>query len=236
MKVNLVFDNKVISTRLSKNIRLKDIINVLRNNPKLNLFDSKARFCFMDESMNYLNGDYMVVVKEEEERNYYVTAIESFPRQTAPSIELSEVISVVTNAKTKIKAEKLVGKPANFRLDLLQQMANNIGTMSTTNPILQNRANEFNHFSSLLRNMINDEMLFGNLENVQIGNIPGVIPVNNSQTQSQPIQPNEEHLKNLQDMGFPEDKCKRALIMSKNNINRATDILLNDELDYVPDN
>jgi uncharacterized UBP type Zn finger protein len=47
--------------------------------------------------------------------------------------------------------------------------------------------------------------------------------------------PDENLLKNLKELGFPEDKCRTALIMSKNNITRATDILINDELDYMVD-
>jgi len=40
------------------------------------------------------------------------------------------------------------------------------------------------------------------------------------------IEADEQLLRELQDMGFPEDRARQALINSRNNINRATEILL----------
>ena len=41
-----------------------------------------------------------------------------------------------------------------------------------------------------------------------------------------PVEADEGALKELQDMGFPEDRARQALINSHNDINRATEILL----------
>ena len=40
---------------------------------------------------------------------------------------------------------------------------------------------------------------------------------------------NESYLNELKDMGFPEDRARQALITSRNNMNRATEILLDEE-------
>ena len=41
-----------------------------------------------------------------------------------------------------------------------------------------------------------------------------------------PVEADEKALRELQDMGFPEDRARQALINSRNDINRATEILL----------
>lgn len=43
------------------------------------------------------------------------------------------------------------------------------------------------------------------------------------------VEPNEEYVTQLIDMGFEEDKARNALVRSRNNLNRATDILLSSE-------
>ncbi len=59
-----------------------------------------------------------------------------------------------------------------------------------------------------------------NLINIQIMN------------QNNNIEPNETHVNTLKEMGFPEDRIRTALIRARNNINRATEILIN-EMDEV---
>lgn len=46
------------------------------------------------------------------------------------------------------------------------------------------------------------------------------------------IEPNETHVNTLKEMGFPEDRVRAALIRTRNNINRATDILI-EEMDQL---
>ena len=43
-----------------------------------------------------------------------------------------------------------------------------------------------------------------------------------------PIEINENYLNELKEMGFPEDRARQALIRSRNNMNRATEILLDE--------
>ena len=44
-----------------------------------------------------------------------------------------------------------------------------------------------------------------------------------------PVEADEQSLRQLQDMGFPEDRARQALINSRNDINRATEMLLGEE-------
>lgn len=50
----------------------------------------------------------------------------------------------------------------------------------------------------------------------------------NNESQAQ-TEPNENSVRELKDMGFPEDRIRAALVRARNDVNRATDILLNGE-------
>ena len=52
--------------------------------------------------------------------------------------------------------------------------------------------------------------------------------VNNYINNNVPVEVNESYLNELKDMGFPEDRARQALITSRNNMNRATEILLDE--------
>ena len=51
---------------------------------------------------------------------------------------------------------------------------------------------------------------------------------NNNQNNNVQVEADENLLRELQDMGFPEDRAREALVNSRNNINRATEMLLGD--------
>ena len=77
--------------------------------------------------------------------------------------------------------------------------------------------------------------------NVELGDWDDILGGNNllrrrlvSHSHQAPVVPDENLINNLKEMGFPEDQCRRALIHSRNNISRATDLLLSDGLDYLP--
>lgn len=55
--------------------------------------------------------------------------------------------------------------------------------------------------------------------------IPSSLPVRRARPPT--IEPNPEHVQFLMDMGFEEARAKRALIASKNNLNHATEMILN---------
>lgn len=52
---------------------------------------------------------------------------------------------------------------------------------------------------------------------------------NNNDSHAQTIEPNENSVQELKDMGFPENRARVALVRARNDMNRATDILLNGE-------
>lgn len=54
---------------------------------------------------------------------------------------------------------------------------------------------------------------------------------NNQEEEKQNIEPNENHVKELKEMGFPEERARDALIRARNDISRATEILLSGKED-----
>ena len=96
-------------------------------------------------------------------------------------------------------------------------MNNTVNSFNSNN--LGGRTAQLNQIQSLLRTLMEQPAEL----------IPQARPV------TQNIVPDENLVNNLKEMGFPEDRCRRALIMSRNNINRATDMLLNDAMDYIPE-
>ena len=83
---------------------------------------------------------------------------------------------------------------------------------NTSMNILEQLSNESNSL----------ERLLNLLQGLESRNIQ--FRINNQQ---QPLEPNENYVRELKDMGFPEERARDALIRARNNISRATDILLN---------
>ena len=72
----------------------------------------------------------------------------------------------------------------------------------------------------------NEEDSFDRLINIiQFFNESGIRPIR-IQSNAAPVEADEKALRELQDMGFAEDRARQALINSRNDINRATEILL----------
>ena len=55
------------------------------------------------------------------------------------------------------------------------------------------------------------------------------LEANNAEEDEHNIEPNENHVKELKEMGFPEERARDALIRARNDISRATEILLGGE-------
>ena len=71
-----------------------------------------------------------------------------------------------------------------------------------------------------------DESLDRLLNIIQFFQESVIRPIRMSNSNASPAEADEKALRELQDMGFAEDKARQALINSRNDINRATEILL----------
>ncbi len=110
--------------------------------------------------------------------------------------------------------EKLITKATNAKIQLEKKKTDIRDNRFDFNQELQNGGN-LGRLLAMLQTL--EER---NLINIQIMN------------QNNNIEPNETHVNTLKEMGFPEDRIRSALIRARNNITRATDILIN-EMDQV---
>lgn len=174
---------------------------------------------------------------------------EFFENKTANSTEsrnklnqITELIQKTTDAKEKINVQetKNVNKTVDrFRIfeDLLSNNLGGLMGQRGSGPLVS-QANQLNELLNILRPMIENDV--PETTNVS-GSTRSNIGVNTSSNifrpiriSSQPVVPDENLLNNLKEMGFPEEQCRRALIHARNDISRATDLLLSDGLDYLP--
>ena len=110
--------------------------------------------------------------------------------------------------------EKIITKATNAKIQLEKKKTEIRNNRLDFNQELQNGGN-LGRLLAMLQTL--EER---NLINIQIMN------------QNNNIEPNETHVNTLKEMGFPEDRIRTALIRARNNINRATEILIN-EMDEV---
>ena len=103
-------------------------------------------------------------------------------------------------------AKKLIEKPqGNNRVGLLE--------------LIDNRNNRQGRDNNAFESLINILQLLDDNNQIIFREEP---IVNNNN----PVEADEQALRELQDMGFPEDRARQALINSRNDINRATELLL----------
>jgi hypothetical protein len=230
MKLNIIFENIVLSTNISKEIKVKDLIASLKECPAINtskLDIENYFFKLMDDKCTIVGEEEILEAPEGQEKTFHlISLITKTNQQSEPKLELDQLITKVTGGKTNLAKinKKNPSSSVDSRLQMLEQIANNFSQFQNMNhiPGLQNRVNEINNLTNILRSMINDDLV-----NVDFQSRPSrPAPQEN-------VVPDQNMLNQLKDMGFPEEQCRRALVMSRNNISRATDLLINDELDYI---
>ena len=116
--------------------------------------------------------------------------------------------------ENELQIEKLITKATDAKIQLEKKKTDIRNNRLDFNQELQNGGN-LGRLLAMLQTL--EER---NLINIQIMN------------QNNNIEPNETHVNTLKEMGFPEDRIRTALIRARNNINRATEILIN-EMDEV---
>lgn len=157
--------------------------------------------------------------------------------------QISDLIQKATNAKEKINVQET--KPLNKTVDRFRifedLLSNNLGgLMGQRGGPLASQANQINELLNILRPMIENDVPESSTSNSSnnrhnIGVSTGSNIFRPLRVSSQRVIPDENLINNLKEMGFPEEQCRRALIHARNDISRATDLLLSDGLDYLPD-
>ena len=208
MKLEIYFLNSKLTTEIKKDIQVKDLLFDLKE--YLNTTDSN--FILYDKNHIQLKESDIISIKKEKQLVLYL--MKSVPNKNSlTNIEKKD------NLAQNLKATELIMKctNANKSLDLKKRIATN--NRITLLDIFDNRNNEPQGENSGFDRLLNIlQVLEENNMGLRIGNI--------NSNNNAPVEADEQALRELQDMGFPEDRARQALINSRNDVNRATDLLL----------
>jgi hypothetical protein len=217
MKLTIFYESQVITTIIKENIPIKDLLSALGKSLKEDFKHARI----LNEEQKVVEFNTKIEAKKEEGRLYIIKPlILKKKHNNQVDTPLDELIPEITGGKTKLKkAPKQRTNDPGDRLAMIEQMMNtNLSNLVIPGVNVNNRMAEITMIQDMLRNIMGGQ-------NIQIN-------TGNQVNSSNNITPNETHVTSLKEMGFPEDRSRRALIMARNNLSRATDLLLNDALDY----
>ena len=210
MKIDIYFLNTKITTEIKKDIQVKDLIY----NIKQYLTSDNTNYILFDDKYNQLKETDTISTKQNNQLTFYliksVKNIITNSEKKDNNIKMNELIMKCTGAK-----KPLVKPPPPSRLGGLLEIIDNRNNNPNNGP---GRDNAFERLINILQ-AFEDYNQFGRNE-----------PLNNNNNNN-PVEADEGALRELQEMGFPEDRAREALINSRNDVNRATEILLGENGD-----
>ena len=215
MKIEIYFLNTKLTTEIKKDIKVKDLIYDLKE--YLNTKDSN--FILFDKNHIQLKDSDIISTKNEKQTTLYLIKsslnnkkliISEKKEDKKQPLNKEELIMKCTGAKKPLDLKRQMPVNPNNRFSILDLIDRNNN----------NQGGENNSFDRLLNFLQVLE------ENNHIEFRIGPINNNNNNNNNIQIEADERALRELQDMGFPEDRARQALINSRNDINRATELLL----------
>ena len=217
MKIEIYYLNTKISTEISKNIQVKDLINDLKK--YLNSTDSN--FVLLDSDQKQLketdtitndktkNSLTFYLIKSSIKNNALINS--DVKDKSKEDLKMNQLIMKCTGAKRALNI-KNCGSAIQTRLGFFDLIDNR------NNQNEEGGNNAFERLINLLQLLEENEINNPGSRDGQMGN-------------NAPVEADERSLRELQDMGFAEDRARQALINSRNDINRATELLLGEEGD-----
>jgi len=222
MKFLVNFDDKELVIENDGPIKVLDLTNYLKN--QLKIGNEKQLKLYTNEQ-NYLSDLY--ILKEDDVKNWNLNLISldryKIMKDINKEIKLVDLIAEVTNASQK--------------MEIIENQGKNISGASLPSINLDTIMSLLN--SEQLGNApveIRDQLL--NFLRLQGGDQSERDSQMESSRSNNPIiltQPAPELVSQLQEMGFPEDRCRKVLIYTNNDINAAMEFLLSDQDIDLPD-
>ena len=211
MKLEIYFLNTKLTTEIKKDVTVKDLLNDIKGY----LNTSEQNFILFDKNHIQLKESDIISIKKEKESILYLA--KSSPnknslanRQLNPNLpgklKPTELIMKCTNANKCLELKNVI---PNNRFNLLDIFENR-----NNGPVGENRG--LDRLLNILQVLEENNMAVR------------IEPINDN---NEPVEADEKSLRELQDMGFPEDRARHALINSRNDINRATELLLGEHGD-----
>ena len=202
MKIEIKYENEILKSYSKKPISIKDIIlNIKR---KCNIKKEEILLVFNSKNNEiYEETDLLIPNKKEKNQIESLNIIKINNKKN--------IININNNNKPKENEpiEDLIMKVTGADKKL---QSNNI---KLPPPDLYDHNLNLNRLLQLLQALEQRNIIIEGNANYNINN-------------NVPVEVNESYLNELKDMGFPEDRARQALITSRNNMNRATEILLDE--------
>ena len=207
MKLEINFMNTKLITEIKNNetpIKVKDLLQDI----KLFLKTNDNNFILFDEDQYRLKESDIIKPKKKDKIILYLMKSSCKVNNVDDKNSLNENPNLNKLIMECTGAKKEIEKKPNYSFD--QQ--NRINFVE----FLDNR-NGNDPLGRLMDLFV--ELNENNMIQIRIGNDHNTNPI-------EPVEADENLLSNLLSMGFPEDRARQALINSRNNINRATEMLL----------
>lgn len=205
MELKLHYHNTLFSAKLTSNISVKDII---LNLPE-KLRNSCNHFAIITSNNERLKESDMIVFKDSSIVNLYLIPL-ILPSYQQP---IAEPKPTLDQRKKKLEElSKTIMQCTNARKQIKIE------------DVKQYRQTYSSNSHNLLEQFLMNYQSFRFIRDYDYANSHNYDEHGN-------IEPNENYVRDLKEMGFPEDRARQALITSRNNLSRATDILLNGDLE-----
>ena len=190
---------------LKKDIQVKDLINELKEY----LGTKDSNFILFDDEHNQLGESETISIKNPKQSKLYLikTSVNQNNLTNSPNKDnsnINQLIMECTGAKKVLEKASL----NQNRINLLEVIGGD-----------RNNGPGGDYIERLI-NLI--EIFDGNHQII-------IREGGHNNNNNNPVEADEQSLRQLQDMGFPEDRARQALINSRNDINRATEMLLGEE-------
>ena len=207
MELNLHYHTTIFSAKLTSNISIKDII---LNLPE-KLRNSSKHFAVLNSNNEKLKETDTIIFKDSSIVNLYLIPL-ILPSYQQP---IAEHKSTPEQQKKKLdELSKTIMQCTHARKQI------------KTEDVKQYHQTHSSHSHNILEQFLMNYHSFRLIRDYDYANSHNYDEHGN-------IEPNENYVRDLKEMGFPEDRARQALITSRNNLSRATDILLNGDLEEV---
>ena len=201
MNIHIYADNQKIITEIPPKLTVEELLSELKNN----LGKENKSLILLNSNFEPMKNKDPVISSTNKNSPSKYFLIESIIQNNPIKTEKIEINE---------KIENIIMKNTGAKKPITRQQPRVIPPHGLA-------------FFDILNNNNNDRAnrLFNLFQILEENNFiirgPNINEINNN-----PVEVNEQHLRELIDMGFPEDRARHALINTRNNISRATEILL----------
>lgn len=221
MKLLVNFEDKEIEIENDSPLKVEHLVNYLKNHFNID----KKRTFKLSNNTKYFDDSDILNEDDKDNLNLFLVEVENYKIkfEDKNEVDMTLLIQEVTNASKKIE------------IDNKKQSSNSLGDIAGIG--------NFEQLLQLLNNQSESEIpleLRDQILNIFRAQVPPDSDRGSQLESSQSlpvlnIQPDPNLMQQLGDMGFSEDRCRKVLLHTNNEINAATELLLTEQDLYLPD-